>query len=300
MAHAASVLPQASPAAAAEDAASRRAARLAATASIEVSPKDELAGERLRDLFRPETRVFVNYPASVTHHDVVAACARLRRAGFLPVPHVAARRLASYTQAADFLRRAAGDAEIDDVLLIGGDADPPVGPFGDALALLQSDVFERYGIRRVGFAGYPEGHPHIARRTLDAALRSKLALARERGLAVEIVTQFGFEPLPILGWISTFRREVADCPVRVGLAGPASVATLAKFAVRCGIGASLRALARDHTAFARILTEARPDRLIEGLAAGEDPAAAIGGLHIFTFGGLRRTSEWLQRGRGLR
>ena len=298
--HAVSALPEGLPAAAGKAIVSPQAAKLAAAASIEVSPKDESAGERLRDLFRPETRVFVNYPASVTHHDIVAACARLRRAGFVPVPHVAARRLASYTQAADFLRRAADDAAVDDVLLIAGDADPPVGPFGDALALLQSDVFERYGVRRVGFAGYPEGHPRIARRTLDAALRSKLALARERGLAVEIVTQFGFEPLPILRWISAFRREIADCPVRVGVAGPASVATLAKFAVRCGIGASLRALARDHAAFARILTEARPDRLIESLVAGEDPAAPIGGLHIFTFGGLRRTSEWLHRGRGLR
>ena len=81
--------------------------------------------------------------------------------------------------------------------------------------------------------------------------------------------------------------------MRVGVAGPATVATLAKFAVRCGIGASLRVLARDQAAFARILTEARPDELIERLAAGEDPAAPIAGLHVFTFGGLRRTSEWL-------
>jgi methylenetetrahydrofolate reductase (NADPH) len=299
MARTASVRPWAAPAAT-EAAGAGRAAQLAAAASIEVSPRDELAGERLRDLFPQGTRVFVNYPASVTHHDIVAACARLRRAGFLPVPHVAARRLASYTQAADFLRRAAADAAIDEVLLIGGDADPPVGPFGDALALLQSDLLERHGVRRVGVAGYPEGHPLIARRTLDAALRDKLTLARERGLAVETVTQFGFEPLPILRWVSAFRREVADCPVRIGVAGPASVATLAKFAVRCGIGASLRALARDHAAFARVLVEATPDRLIVALAAGEDPAAPLANLHFFTFGGVRRTSEWLHRSKGLR
>ena len=288
-----SALPQNAPAV---GAAARRAAALAAAASIELSPKDEFAGYRLRDLLRPGTRVYVNFPGSVTHHDIVAACARLRRAGFVPVPHVAARRLASYTQAADFLRRMAGVAAVDAALLIGGDADRPVGPFEDAHALLRTGLFERHGHRQLGFAGYPQAHPRVARRALDAALRAKLALAQERGLDVEIVTQFGFEPLPILSWISGFRRAVSRCPVRVGVAGPASVATLAKFAVRCGIGASLRGLARDHAAFARILSEAGPGGLIESLAAGEDPAAPIAGLHIFTFGGLRRTGEWLRGG----
>src|SRR5712691_6006982 len=105
----------------------RRMAELVAAASIEISPRDELAGERLRDLFAPGTTMFVNHPASVTHHDIVAACARLRRAGFTPVPHIAARRLASYTQARDFVQRAAGEAEVKSALLIGGDADHPVG-----------------------------------------------------------------------------------------------------------------------------------------------------------------------------
>ena len=269
-----------------------RMAELIAGASIEITPRDAWAGPRLRDLFPIGTEVFVNYPGSVTHHDVVAACVRLRRAGFEPVPHVASRRLASYTQADDFLRRAAGEAGVATVLLIGGDAEPPVGPFRDSLALLASGVVERHGIRRVAFAGYPEGHPLIGAHTLDAVLRAKIALAERVGLASGIVTQFGFEAEPIRRWIEALRADGIACPVRVGVAGPASVAILAKFAVRCGIGASLRALARGHTAFARILVEASPDRLIEALIAGENQGTPIDRLHIFTFGGLRRTAEW--------
>ena len=105
-------------------------------------------------------------------------------------------------------------------------------------------------------------------------LQAKVALAQQRGLAVSLVTQFGFEAQPILRWIAAQRAQGIDCPVHVGVAGPASVATLAKFAIRCGIGASLRALARGHTAFARILAEARPDGLIGELVAGEDAAGA--------------------------
>jgi methylenetetrahydrofolate reductase (NADPH) len=271
----------------------QRVAALIGNCSIELSPRDELAGEALRRLLDPGTSVFVNHPPSVTHHDIVAACARLRRAGFVPVPHVAARRLASFTQASDFLQRAADEAEVDRILLIGGD-DSPVGPFRASLDLLATGLIERHGIGNVAFGGYPEGHLSIDPRTLDTALQAKVALAQQRGLAVSLVTQFGFEAQPILRWIAALRARGIDCPVRVGVAGPASVATLAKFAIRCGIGASLRALARGHTAFARILAEATPDGLVGELVAGEDAQAPIAGLHVFTFGGVRRTAEWLR------
>jgi methylenetetrahydrofolate reductase (NADPH) len=270
----------------------RRAADLIGACSIELSPRDEFAGEPLRKVLDPGTIVFVNHPPSVTYHDIVAACARLRRAGFVPVPHVAARRLASFTQACDFLHRAAAEADVDQVLLIGGD-EKPVGPFHASLDLLATGVVERKGIGHVAFAGYPEGHPAIDKRTLDAALQAKVALAHQRGLDVSLVTQFGFEAVPILRWLASLRAQGMSCPVRVGVAGPASVATLAKFAVRCGIGASLRALARGHTAFARIMVETGPDALIAELAAGET-AGAVNGLHVFTFGGVRRTAEWIR------
>jgi len=158
--------------------------------------------------------------------------------------------------------------------------------------LLISGILECHGIERVRFAGYPEGHPVISRPALDRALDAKLALAKERGLAASLVTQFGFDAAPIAAWIAGLRARGIDCPVAVGVAGPASVMTLAKFAVRCGIGTSLRALARGHTAFARALTETGPDALIDALVVGETPLA---GLHLFTFGGVRRTAEWRQR-----
>jgi len=271
----------------------QRSAALIADCSLELSPRDELAGDALRKLLAPGTTVFVNHPPSVTHHDIVAACARLRRAGFVPVPHVAARRLASFTQASDFLQRAVSDAEVGRILLIGGD-ESPVGPFRAALDLLGTGVVERHGIVHVSFAGYPEGHPAIDASALDGALQAKVALAERSGLDVSLVTQFGFEAEPILRWIAQQRGRGITCPVHVGIAGPARVATLAKFAVRCGIGASLRALARGHTAFARIMVEAGPDALISELVAGESEAAPLSGLHVFTFGGVRRGAEWMR------
>ncbi len=235
----------------------RRVRALVGGCSIEISPRDDFAGERLRELLAPGTRVFVNHPGSITHHDIVAACAKLRHGGFDPVPHIAVRRLASFTQASDFLQRAAGEADVNAAMIIGGDPDYPAGPFPDSYDLLASGLVERHGLREVAFAGYPEGHPRIASRTLDEALRAKVASARGRGLEVSLVTQFGFEAEPILRWIAS-------------------------------------ALARGHTAFARILAEAGPDTLIDALVAGEDPGWPIDGLHVFTFGGIRRTAEWMR------
>jgi len=271
-----------------------RVADLIVASSIELSPRDELAGEPLRDLFSPATTVFVAHPPSATYRDIVAACARLRRAGFSAIPHIAARRLASLVEASDFLERAAGEADVVDALLIGGDPNWSAGPFRDSASLLESGVIECHGLDRIRFAAYPEGHPLITARALDAALDAKLVLARQHGLDTSLVTQFGFDAAPIQRWIFALRARGISCPVRVGVAGPASVATLARFAVRCGIGASMRALARGHTAFARVLTEAGPDALIDALVAGEAKDTAVDGLHIFTFGGVRRTAAWLQ------
>ena len=276
----------------------RRIAELIGAASIEISPRDDPEREQLSELLPPETTVFVNNPGSATHHDIVAACVKLQRAGFSPVPHVVARRLASFTQARDFLERAAGEANVKSILLTAGDAVAPVGPFRNSLDLMATGLVETNGIAHVGFAGYPECHPRIDRHRLDTVLRGKIAFAGRLGLAVSIITQFGFDPHPISRWISSLREDGFRGPIRVGIAGPATVATLAKFAVRCGIGASLRALGRGQTAFARILTEATPDALIAALMAGEERGPAIDGLHVFTFGGMRRTAAWLHaRGR---
>lgn len=271
----------------------RRDADWIGDCSIELSPRDDFAGPALRALFAPGTTVFVNQPASATHHELVAACQRLQRAGFVAVPHVVARHLAGYTQAADFLQRLVGDAGVTQILLLGGDQARPSGPFDSALALLSTGVVERHGIRRVGFAGYPATHPLIAAAVLEAALQGKLELAGRSGLEMFLVTQFGFAAAPILHWVRRQRAAGLRCPIRIGVAGPASVATLAKYAVRCGIGNSLRAFAHGHTAFARILTEATPDALIAALAEGEESACQIDGIHVFTFGGVRRAASWV-------
>jgi methylenetetrahydrofolate reductase (NADPH) len=260
-------------------------------ASFEISARDPLAGDALRDLVGRAATVYISAAPGGTHHGILAAAARLTRAGFKPVPHVTARSLMSFTQLNDYLVRMAGEAGVERALVVAGDIERPVGPFESSLQLLETGLFEKHGIRQIDLAAYPEGHPKIAKRTLDAALLAKLQSARARGLAPGILTQFGFEAAPIVEWLRGARGAAIDAPVRVGLAGPASIATLAKFAVRCGVGNSLRALAGGRASLARLLVEADPARVIAELASAE--GAAIAGLHFFTFGGVRRSCAWI-------
>jgi methylenetetrahydrofolate reductase (NADPH) len=262
-------------------------------ASLEVSAKDPLAGEALRDVVAPPATIYINYAPSDNHHGIVAAASRLRRAGFDPVPHVVARSMASFTQLNDYLRRLAGDAGVTQALVVAGDAARPVGPYESTLEILSTGLFEQHGICRLGVAGYPEGHPRIGQRALETALQGKLALAREKGLALHIVTQFGFDGAAIVAWIRRCRTAGIDRPVRIGLAGPASIATLAKFAIRCGVGQSLRTLATGHSSLTRLLTEAGPEPVIRDLAFADDQSLNIAGLHFFTFGGVGRTTAWM-------
>lgn len=265
--------------------------------SLEVSSRDHKALDRAREALPPGTEVYVNWIPGDTHHRSVAAAAILRAAGLVPVPHIGARYLASYTQLADFLARLAGEAGVNRCLIIGGDIDRPVGPYDSSLKILETGLFAKYGIGRIGVAGYPEGHPRIAPEAVAAALDGKLARAREQGLALQIVTQFCFESAPILIWLRALRARGVAVPVRIGLAGPASVTTLMKYALRCGVGNSVRALTLRGPAIARILSESAPDAVVRELAAAQDhdPALGIAGLHLFSFGGLPRTADWARR-----
>ena len=261
-----------------------------AGASLELSSRDPAEIDTCNDLVEPGTAVYIGMPPGQTYHGTVALAARLRRAGFRPVPHVAARRIASRDALEEYLARAAGEAGVDSALVIAGDSDRASGPFDSSLALLETGLFQRHGIVHVGVAGYPEGHPKIAATGLETALAAKKSLARRGGLDLQVVTQFCFESEPVLLWAAKMKGH--GLPVRIGLSGPASLPRLLRFAALCGIGNSVRALKARPQAIARLLVEAGPEVVVRDIA--RCGGAPIAGAHFFCFGGLLRTARWLR------
>jgi methylenetetrahydrofolate reductase (NADPH) len=265
-----------------------------ADVSVEVTARGNPVAE-LAEHCEPGTEAFLTWLPGDDPARQVAIAARISRAGFHPVPHLAARMLESERVFDDFLARAAGEAGVSRVLVIAGDRAEARGPFASSLDLLETGVLQKHGISLVYVAGHPEGHPRVARDVMNAALRQKLAWGRQNGVAMRVVTQFCFEPEPVIEWLARFQSEF-DVPVRIGIAGPASPATLLKFAVRCGVGNSVRALQRQMGRFTRLLAESSPDEVVDGLlgAVAQKRLQAEPGFHLFPFGGLRTAQRWLQ------
>lgn len=269
------------------------ATRLTA-ASVEVSSRGHQLQE-LGDNFAPGIDVTITFlPGDNYRHNIETAAA-LRRAGFNPVPHIAAREMISQPALDDFLARLRGEADVTRILLIAGDVAAAKGPFKSTLNVCASGLIETHGITRVSVAGHPEGHPFLRQADALRVLATWRDWGRQTSIGVDVVTQFCFESAPILQWIGELTKESIDLPVIVGLAGPATPATLTKFALRCGIGNSMRALRGQIGRFGRLLTDTGPDDVVRGLRSAPAAAiAAIAGFHLFPFGGLRKAGAWLR------
>jgi methylenetetrahydrofolate reductase (NADPH) len=277
-----------------DDASSDKLSRLLVSASVEVSSRGHQLPE-LQDNFRPGTDVTITFlPGDNYRHNVDTAAA-LRRAGFNPVPHIAAREMPARQVLADFLARARAEADIKRIVLIAGDVAAAKGPYRSSLDVAASGLIEAHGIVSVSVAGHPEGHPYLEAAGAFKVLEAWQAWGRQTKIRVDVVTQFCFESAPIIGWIGELRSRGVQLPVIVGLAGPASPATLTKFALRCGIGNSMRALRSQIGRFGRLLTDTGPDDVISGLQSAPATATgAIAGFHLFPFGGLRKAADWLR------
>ena len=255
--------------------------------SLEATRPGEGDAAALRTIAPAGTFVYVSAVASRPVNEIIEGAVRLKACGFRPVPHVAVRMFASVTALDRFLARLTGEAGVARILVIAGDRGP--GAFRSAIELIDGGLLQRHRIREIGIAGYPEGHPRIAQADLDRALIHKVAAAEATGLKVHIVTQFCFDAAAIVGWISRLRDFGLEQPVRVGLAGPTNLATLLRYARRCGVRASAQGLARQSGLMRQIFAQSTPDALVQALAQ-----ARLGAVkpHFFSFGGLAATARW--------
>lgn len=270
-------------------------ARLASGASFETTACDLAGFERARDTLPAGSMLSVTWLPNDTHDDRIAGARVLRESGFEPIPHVAARRIRDGREADLLVRRLRDEAGVTRILLIGGDVANPAGEFRSALELLVRFRAANHGLQAIGFGGYPQGHPQIGAAALEAELDTKLAVAADAGLDPFVVTQFTFEAKSIVSWLEAFRARGNDVPVRIGLAGPATIGTLMRFARICGVRSSTRGLIRNGASLARmLLQEAGPDQIIRGLAeAGIRERLGPIALHLFPFGGLERAARWI-------
>ena len=270
----------------------RGCARLAASASLELLPGATAQIPELACLLPAGTRIFVPHLPGRPIGDAVPTLVALRQAGFEPVAHVAARRLASRSEYGSFLE-AARAAGLREMLALGGDLDPPAGPFREAADLLEGDMIRDAGIGVVHFGAYPDAHPRIPAEILARAMQRKLDLAARQGIATGIVTQFSFAAENV----ATLARGVqAGSQIRLGIAGPCGIATLLRFARLCGVANSLRAAANLGVGALQLTGSADPTASLMALVAALGASEADGSrhaLHVYAFGGAPKAAAWL-------
>ncbi len=246
--------------------------------SIEVTPKVDVAA-----LPKQVREVSITYLPGADYRDVVAQAARLRQLGFDPIPHVPARSLRDLAHLYDYLAALRDQAQVRQVLVIGGSPDRPVGPFSSTLDLLETGLFD--GLR-VSVAGHPERMPVLDEEECDHILTLKNQYARDTGTDMFIMTQWTMDVATINAWLDRI-SAFNILPIYLGIPGPTSPAALLKFAKLCGVKTSLLGLRQQSGRLGKLLTVQTPDYLVDALEG------RIQHFHLYTFGGVRPTVEWL-------
>jgi methylenetetrahydrofolate reductase (NADPH) len=221
----------------------------------------------------------------------VEVAAQLRELGHSLTVNVAARMVRDRDHL-DQLLAGLADAGVDDLFLIGGDIEDPVGEYSSALDLLPlvDDHPQRPGL--IGVAGYPEGHPLISAEELERVLRDKSRLADY------VVTQMCFDPEALRTWIVSQREQGMELPIVIGMPGKVARRKLLRMSVRIGVGPSLDFLRKQKGLRSLLSRGSTADRLYDGITPMlDDPELALAGLQYFTFNELLQTWEWHQKRR---
>ncbi|MGD1861864.1 MAG: hypothetical protein ACFB0E_18070 [Leptolyngbyaceae cyanobacterium] len=246
--------------------------------SMEVTPKADVS-----EMPKSIREVSITYLPGADYRAVVAQAALLRRLGFEPIPHVPARSIRDRPHLATYLAALRHEAQICQVLIIGGSPEQPVGPFSSTLELLETGLF--HGLR-IGVAGHPEGMPVLSEPESDRFLALKTQYARDTGTDMFIMTQWSLDLPTIHRWLDRI-ASFNTLPINLGIPGPTTPAMLLKFAGICGVKTSLLGLRTQSGRLGKLLTVQTPDYLIDGLAGRIDR------FHIYTFGGVKRSTDWL-------
>lgn len=269
-------------------------AKSASDWSIEVTPAGATKIESFAGILDEGTTVNVTFLPGSDPLDTIATAKRLADDGMNAVPHIAARSVQNKEQLDDLLKRMTSEANVREVLVIGGGVDNPVGEFDCTIQILQTGLIQKYGITHIGVSGHPEGSPDISADQLAQAISQKNEFARKEGLSLYMETQFCFDPAAVLAWEKTIRQAGNQLPIRIGIPGPATIKTLFRFAQISGIGPSMRFIAKQARNVAKLMTVQSPHELLAGLAEGmaADNKCLLQHFHYYPFGGFAKTAAY--------
>ena len=266
--------------------------------SIEVMPRTAAKVESFREILPQGTRVYIAHIEGTPIEEMVATAKRIRAEGFDVMPHFPARIIQNAVTLENWIAMYQGEAEVKQGLLLAGGVAQPQGDFHCSMQLMETGLFDKAGFTRLHVAGHPEGNKDIdpdgSEANVMEALRWKQAFSERTDAQMAMATQFAFDADPIIAWAEGLKREGITLPIHIGIAGPAKLQTLIKFAIACGVGPSLKVLQKRAMDVSKLLLPYEPTEVLSALAAynARTPDSNIAQVQFFPLGGIKSNATW--------
>ena len=267
--------------------------------SMEIMPRTAEKIDNFADILPTNTLVYIAHIDGTSIDDMVKTAVRLENEGFKVMPHFPARIINDKSTLTEWIDRYRSEAGVRQALLLAGGVDTPIGNFESSMQLLETGLFDKYGFTDLNIAGHPEGNKDIdidnTTKNVDMALEWKQKFSERTDASMGITTQFAFDSKPIFEWANRIHALGITLPINVGVAGPAKLQTLIKFAIACGVGPSLKVLQKRALDLTKLLLPYEPTDVLDELAIGKNknPDANISSIHFFPLGGIKANAEWI-------
>jgi|TARA_B100001971_G_scaffold53255_1_gene48407 methylenetetrahydrofolate reductase (NADPH) len=262
--------------------------------SIETTPKVYSKYGQFGEFLHRKNHVYITYLPDEKSERVIDTAKKLNNEKFKAIPHLPARNFMDNSQLEKYIGSLSEIAGCEKILVIGGPANQK-GSIASSLDVLQTDLLSKYNFKEVGLAGHPEGSSDVPDEELDKAIIEKNQFAKNADYKMYLATQFFFDSSSFLVWEKHLETLNNCLDIHTGIPGPATLKTLVYYAASCGIGNSINFLSKQGMKISKIATTRTPDKLIADLAdyKNNNPSSKLCKLHFYAFGGIKKTSEWL-------
>ncbi len=268
--------------------------------SIEVTPRAVAKIENLSDLIPSGTLIYIAHIEGTPIDEMVTTARKINDQGYTTMPHFPARIIKDKNTLKDWILKYQNEANVYNALLLGGGVNKPYGEYDSSIQLIESELFDLAGFKKLYIAGHPEGNKDIdpdgSTKNVDEALSWKNKFKDRTDADMAITTQFCFDSKTVINWANNIKDKGIDIPVHIGIAGPAKLQTLLKYSLECGVGASIKILQKRAMDLKKLLLPYRPTSILTELAEYklDNPNFNIEKVHFFPLGGVKQVTNFVK------
>ena len=268
--------------------------------SIEVNPGEPKMIDAAPQRLDPGTEVFMTWIPGKNPMDTIGPAKKLRDAGLYPdAPY----RRATRAKARRSWRISPGawlrEAGVDRVLVIAGDRDTPAGPFDSSIAVMQSGILQKAGIKRILRRRVSGGQSENLRSAAVGSYRGENEVrAREwPGPYHRHAVRVRSPNRSSIGCAKSARGDRQSHPAGIRRARQPDLADALRDGLRSGRfheGAHRKAAVRQvaDRQGARA-ADPRSGAITADPCTGSELPLGIKGVHFFVFGGFNKTIDWI-------